>query len=74
MYSSFFFFQVVAFPRGHLARADELALLEGLSDVANALPTCDAVAQASQKMIAPVQVRCNNREVTASFMVFFSSL
>jgi hypothetical protein len=48
---------VVAFPRGHLAKVDELCLLEGLSDVANSLPSFDAVARASQKMMAPVQAR-----------------
>ena len=57
---------MVAFPLGHLARVDELALLEGLSDVANALPTCDAVAKASQKMIAPVQVGARERERSAT--------
>jgi hypothetical protein len=49
--------QVTAFPRGHLDRKDELALLAGLSTVANQLPSFDAVARAAERMVAPVQQR-----------------
>ena len=49
--------QVTAFPRGHLDRRDELALLAGLSSVANELPSFDAVVRAAERMATPVAVR-----------------
>jgi hypothetical protein len=46
---------VLSFTPGHLMRKDELALLDGLSSVANTLPP-DQVIAATDRMLGPVQV------------------
>jgi hypothetical protein len=51
---------VLSFTPGHLMRKDELALLDGLSSVANTLPPEQVIA-ATDRMLGPVQVRVRVR-------------